>query len=221
MIPGWYNISVNRDPHSALPGGSRAFPGLSNRPLLRYTSLPAQAGPRSSASVQYPSPSPSTPNTQSACSVPFLFNHLQTPNLHLLCFQKNTNCQGVYSRLPSYPPRARSHNSFRMNTCKSVSKQTTLSIFRMNTYEKTGGRGAPSSPNSAFYSLLSPFPALFYSVSFPDRPNSFPHTPLADPPTLNPYGSHLYKFIGGEGSGHSGEAGGAKRKRLLFVVAGL
>src|SRR5260370_4949339 len=30
---------------------------------------------------------------------------------------------------------------FRMNTCKSVSKQTTLSRFRMNTYEKTGGRG--------------------------------------------------------------------------------
>src|SRR5260370_14275872 len=30
---------------------------------------------------------------------------------------------------------------FRMNTCKSVSKQTTLSPFRMNTYEKTGGRG--------------------------------------------------------------------------------
>ncbi len=32
----------------------------------------------------------------------------------------------------------------RINTCKSASKQTTLTIFRMNTYEKTrgGGRGA-------------------------------------------------------------------------------
>ena len=30
---------------------------------------------------------------------------------------------------------------FRINTCKSVSKQTTLTPFRMNTYEKTGGRG--------------------------------------------------------------------------------
>src|SRR5713226_1805541 len=28
---------------------------------------------------------------------------------------------------------------FRINTCKSVSKQMTLTPFRMNTYEKTGG----------------------------------------------------------------------------------
>ena len=28
---------------------------------------------------------------------------------------------------------------FRMNTCKSVSKQRTLTAFRMNTYEKQGG----------------------------------------------------------------------------------
>jgi len=34
-------------------------------------------------------------------------------------------------------------NPFRINTCKSVSKQTTLSIFRINTYEKTGGGGTP------------------------------------------------------------------------------
>src|SRR5260370_9560534 len=31
--------------------------------------------------------------------------------------------------------------SFRINTCKSVSKQTTLTPFRMNTYEKRGGGG--------------------------------------------------------------------------------
>src|SRR2546425_1621695 len=30
---------------------------------------------------------------------------------------------------------------FRINTCKSASKQTTLSMFRINTYEKTGGWG--------------------------------------------------------------------------------
>jgi hypothetical protein len=33
-------------------------------------------------------------------------------------------------------------NSFRIRTCKSVSKQRTLTPFGMNTYEKTGGRGA-------------------------------------------------------------------------------
>src|SRR6266481_1506519 len=31
--------------------------------------------------------------------------------------------------------------SFRINTCKSVSKQMTLTPFRMNTYEKQGGGG--------------------------------------------------------------------------------
>jgi hypothetical protein len=31
--------------------------------------------------------------------------------------------------------------TFRMNTCKSVSKQSTLTIFRMNTYEKQGEGG--------------------------------------------------------------------------------
>lgn len=35
---------------------------------------------------------------------------------------------------------------FRMNTCKSVSKQGTLTAFRMNTYEKTGGRGVHKTP---------------------------------------------------------------------------
>ena len=30
-------------------------------------------------------------------------------------------------------------SSFRINTCKSVTKQTTLTIFRINTYEKQGG----------------------------------------------------------------------------------
>jgi hypothetical protein len=31
--------------------------------------------------------------------------------------------------------------SFKNNTCKSVTKQTTLTLFRINTYEKHGGRG--------------------------------------------------------------------------------
>ncbi len=35
---------------------------------------------------------------------------------------------------------------FRMNTCKSVSKQRTLTTFRMNTYEKTGGGGRVPNP---------------------------------------------------------------------------
>jgi hypothetical protein len=41
----------------------------------------------------------------------------------------------------NFPTCQRSSNSFRMNTCKSVSKQTTLTHFRMNTYEKSRGWG--------------------------------------------------------------------------------
>jgi hypothetical protein len=36
----------------------------------------------------------------------------------------------------------RASRLFRINTCISVSKQTTLSLFKMNTYEKRG-RGDP------------------------------------------------------------------------------
>jgi len=52
--------------------------------------------------------------------------------------------------------------TFRINTCKSVSKQRTLTVFRMNTYEKQG-EGAPviaakpvSPPRSVFSALLAP-----------------------------------------------------------------
>jgi hypothetical protein len=62
-------------------------------------------------------------------------------------FLQNTGGMGV----PLYPERRRGarnrlhlimcpSNSFRINTCKSVSKQMTLTPFRMNTCEKTGGR---------------------------------------------------------------------------------
>jgi hypothetical protein len=46
------------------------------------------------------------------------------------------------ARAPDDPP-ASPLSTFRMNTCKSVSKQRTLSPSRMNTYAKPRGRGAP------------------------------------------------------------------------------
>jgi hypothetical protein len=46
------------------------------------------------------------------------------------------------TNFPGFPACKRSsRNSFRMNTCKSVSKQRTLTPFRMNTYEKHRGEG--------------------------------------------------------------------------------
>src|SRR5713226_9661771 len=55
---------------------------------------------------------------------------------------------------PSPSPHSRDPSkSFRMNTCKSASKQRTLTPFRMNTYEKQGG-GAYF---AQFWCNVSPF----------------------------------------------------------------
>src|SRR5882672_6013954 len=43
-------------------------------------------------------------------------------------------CLGTVEISAYYPP-----NLFRINTCKSLSKQTTLTLFRINTYEKHRG----------------------------------------------------------------------------------
>ena len=58
---------------------------------------------------------------------------------------------------------------FRMNTCRSVSKQRTLTTFRMNTYAKTGGGGyrlPPCSQPAAARQVLS-------LLSHPCNPCSF------------------------------------------------
>ncbi len=51
-------------------------------------------------------------------------------------WQNNQGCP-----LPDLHNFSAPANTFRMNTCKSVSKQRTLSPSRMNTYAKTGGGG--------------------------------------------------------------------------------
>ena len=65
----------------------------------------------------------------------------------LFCFHNHLRCPLVFSSrciFPCFTHKTRPRlTTFRMNTCKSVSKQTTLTTFRMNTYAKTGGRGAP------------------------------------------------------------------------------
>src|SRR6267154_838630 len=50
-------------------------------------------------------------------------------------------------------------NPFRINTCKSASKQTTLSPFRMNTYEKTprGGGLLLTSSSIIIVTAYAPF----------------------------------------------------------------
>ncbi len=55
--------------------------------------------------------------------------------------------------------------TFRINTCKSVSKQRTLTPFRINTYKKTGGGG----PRFPF-----PLPTTHYTLLTFSRPSHAP-----------------------------------------------
>jgi hypothetical protein len=88
-----------------------------------------------------------TPNRAvSPLVVAFTPNALATPLES--AFTKNTGVWGtgqfaISPRLTliAQPQNRAPLNTFRMNTCKSVSKQSTLTIFRMNTYAKTGGEG--------------------------------------------------------------------------------
>ena len=56
-------------------------------------------------------------------------------------FPRKIACKTIASAKNSARARAFPLSIFRMNTCKSVSKQRTLTPSRMNTCEKTGGRG--------------------------------------------------------------------------------
>src|SRR5229473_6362295 len=59
--------------------------------------------------------------------------------------------------------------TFRINTCKSVSKQTTLTPFRMNTYEKPGGGGYARQRNQQL-----PCSRLSQRPSYAPRSSSIP-----------------------------------------------
>ena len=52
----------------------------------------------------------------------------------------------IFARHSSLATRHFLPSTFRINTCKSASKQTTLSPFRINTCEKPGEGGRPFSP---------------------------------------------------------------------------
>src|SRR6266849_1201764 len=74
--------------------------------------------------------------------------------------------------LTSHRPVRPARNSLRINTCRTVSRQTTLSTFKINTYEKLGGRvprhfnisNFSAAPNpSSFQSLLTDQNRLCYT----------------------------------------------------------
>jgi hypothetical protein len=83
-------------------------------------------------------------------------------------------------------PISRLHNPFKMNTCKSVSKQMTLTTFRMNTYEKHRGRGVLLLTGSLFQSTFTDHEPV--SLLFAIHTNS---------PSRKSFICHSYENTGG------------------------
>src|SRR5437899_6247229 len=98
---------------------------------------------------------------------------LNTLNL----FRMNTN----WGR-PRFAQFCGNVTPFRINTCKSVSKQTTLSLFRINTYEKQAGWGRGRARHSCRDRRLRS------GRNYPRK--SFPAISFADPHQLTPIESY-------------------------------
>jgi hypothetical protein len=107
--------------------------------LCRWPPLPHSPLLRPSAPLRVPCPQGSPSPRRTA---PLLRPH-KTSNPTLNRTSSPTPQHGPNSCLQT---RQQTSNltPFRINTCKSVSKQTTLTPFRMNTYEKPGGGGPKS-----------------------------------------------------------------------------
>src|ERR1700674_1386274 len=96
---------------------------------------------------------------------PLLLRCAPTETLLFLCpscrYGVCLSQRGGYTPLPPTDRGTRVSYSFRINTCKSVSKQTTLTPFRMNTYEKKGGGwGVSISSTPQDWPGLKPGPTL-------------------------------------------------------------
>src|SRR5712692_1280566 len=114
----------------------------------------------------------------------------------------------------------RSHNSittFRINTCKSVSKQRTLTLFRINTYKKQGEGGTPTfarERQSLDWHSLPPSYAR-RSSSIPcglNRLRILPVTTGVYPPTASVFSVPSVKGSGGSSFGEA-QAGSCKDAR--------
>ena len=112
----------------------------------------------------------------------------------------------LWTSFPGSPVGITVRNSFRMNTCKSVSKQTTLTSFRMNTYTKTRGRAPSMSyPIDKAQGICRVAAALcrcflrFSRESFPARNKFCRIISFADPPRLTSIDSYRFKNVGGRG----------------------
>jgi hypothetical protein len=120
-----------------------------------------------------------------------------------LTFPGKITCKRILSAKNSARAPASPLSTFRMNTCKSVSKQRTLSPFRMNTYAKTGGRGPFRRcvvVEAGLYARLASVasaPRCFpHSIQFKSICYRFVFISLQNPPPASPLYSHPYKTPG-------------------------
>src|ERR1700675_4599469 len=112
-----------------------------------------------------PSPPPALHPANNRFFTPLFSASSESLFSQILCFQIYLRCPLVFqitnvltlkgerrqrSPRPRHTVPLGPISLFRMNTCKSVSKQRTLSTFRMNTYAKTGGGGLPRQTQSRF-----------------------------------------------------------------------
>ena len=146
---------MNRSPYPALRRVSKTFSRTSSRPPRRHSPLRYPLPSFSTSNCRSKSPTRSEPSNR-----PLSFHALTNCSFrNFFVFKFIQNDGGVYpppilnrTRRPN-PFCALSDpsdkntlgvctpNPFRMNTCKSVSKQRSLTPFRMNTYEKHRGGG--------------------------------------------------------------------------------
>ena len=124
---------------------------LASQPARRNL-LTESAYPNVSTCVQCASitlPSASTPQQTQVPSCHTLADSLSFPknssplqSSKSILFRKNTGVgEGSSSRYSSTDAKRHTSKPFRINTCKSVSKQRTLTTFRMNTCEEQGEGG--------------------------------------------------------------------------------
>src|SRR5258708_18323296 len=126
-------------------------------PLLWSSSGPRQTQDRLHPRLSRPDPGPIHPPRPTRIHQRLRYRHL-APH-HPLFLRPSPRSARICS------PALAAPTSFRINTCKSVTKQTTLTLFRINTYEKRGGWG--SSKALQILSLISTASAVPSTMNLP------------------------------------------------------
>src|SRR6266404_5430623 len=119
-------------------------------------------------STHFPSPATSYPLSfqSAAASLPSVFARRPLFSIACSLFSENTRGggtltpphqaslpKGVHFAKDCKNTETATLTTFRINTCKSVSKQRTLTTFRINTYAKPGRRGGEWVPSAIAISL--------------------------------------------------------------------